>query len=152
MSTFLFYVSLLVIIAGGLTIYVYGSSRKAREFWKTSSGKNVRGGIIMFVALGVVTAFFTMPSKAEAVELEWFQYGEVYLGIDNTFESSPQCKKDQHNERLTSNGGFRFNIFRTLDKKVETNFKYQHHSCAFNQDDLKYDSFGIEVVWKIWSK
>ncbi len=152
METFIFYTSILLLLACGLTLYVYGSSKKAKEFWATSKGKNVRAGIVMFVGLGVALAFLTMPSKSEAVELEYFQYGEVFLGVDNTFTSSPQCKKDQHNERLTSNGGFRFNVLRTTNKKVEVNAKYQHHSCAFNQDDLKYDALGIEIVWKLWSK
>lgn len=131
--------------------YSYGSLDRAREFWKSRAGKNVLGGILM--VLGAF-ALWAWASSARAAELEgtWLAYGEMFVGLDHTFEHSPNCKPDQHNDKLTSNVGFRVNIWQSASRRVAVNGKYQHHSCAFNQDDLRYDAGGIEVTVKLWSR
>ncbi|MGH1470155.1 MAG: hypothetical protein ACRBCS_03120 [Cellvibrionaceae bacterium] len=152
MSGALIFAALLVLVPFFLVIVVYGDIGSAKKFWATKKGKNVFGGIAMFCGLGLLVAALSLlfSPKASAESGSWFKYGEIYLGIDNTFKSSPQCKKDQYNERLTSNGGFLANIYQSYDGKFEANLKYQHHSCAFNQDDLRYDAFGIEFTYLLW--
>ena len=117
-----------------------------------SIGKGAWGGIKAFVLFGIVVGGVAQCVKAG--ELEWFQYGEVYLGIDAPFSgTSPQCEvgpENGDNDKVTSNGGIRVNGVRYGG--FELNGYYLHKSCAISQDDLVYDAAGIEAVYQLWSR
>ena len=115
--------------------------------------KGPKGGIIGFILFGAIVGGVAQCAKAD---VEYFAFGEVYLGLDRTFDSpSPQCEPDdiQGNgafDRLTSNGGIRINAIKY--KGFQINGKYTHHSGATCDDNLIYDAIGIETVYKLWSR
>ena len=111
----------------------------------------VQVGIVAFVVIGSIVALLFMSGKVSATEpeLEWLPYGKVVLGIDNTFNVSPQCDPDgKISNRITSNGG----IIVGLAKygRVEYTAKYTHHSCALNEDRNTYDAIGFSVEFRLW--
>lgn len=142
-----------VVVAILLTLYVFGSPSRAIRYFRTDDGRNVLKGIVAFILFGVfVVGLVTAPLMANADEEkgEWFAYGEVYLGVDHPMRHSPQCEIVGPNDRLTSHGGLRANIYQSADDRFEFNTKYTHHSCAFSPDDQTYDAVGIELSYRIW--
>ncbi len=132
-----------------------GDVKKIVAYFKKEVG--ILWGIIVFTGSFIVIALLTLllPSKAEAngfKELKYFQYAEVYIGMDYTKKLSPQCHEGEYSDRLTSNGGARMNLLQTQGKRVEVNTYYLHHSCAYNIDREQYDAVGIQVTWKLWQR
>jgi hypothetical protein len=108
-------------------------------------------GIVMFIGIGVIAVFLT--TKCQADELKYFQYSSIYLGLESTNKLSPMCKQDTGpNDRLTSNGGVKFNIAQSTDNLFDSYFLYHHGSCAFSEDDKSYDSFGVMVEYRWFSR
>lgn len=144
----LFAISILLVLALSMLIYI-GSPRKIYRFFKTSNGAKVLFGVVAFIfGLGSLVVFSLWAQKAEAEELEYFSYAEVFIGVDNTFKVSPQCFPGENSDKATSNGGVRMSIVR--NKRASVNVKYTHHSCAFNQDRETYDAIGLEATWLLW--
>lgn len=115
------------------------------KYFKTKEGRGVLVGIVLFVGIGLL-------SVSVFAENKYLAYGEVFLGIDNTKNTSPMCEPSKNSDRLTSNGGFRLNLVQSEDRRFEFNTKYTHHSCAFGSDRKSYDAIGLEATYKFWSK
>ena len=130
--------------------------RRAVAYFKTREGLGVLKGIALFaVGVPAVVLFITFllglfGSKAAAGE--YFAFGDLYLGLDNTNKPSPMCEDGDNSSRLTSNGGLIANIYRSDDQRFQLNTKYTHHSCAFNADDKSYDALGLEVRYRLWGR
>lgn len=128
----------------------FGSPKKIIKYFSTKEGKGVLVGIVLFLGIGGAIALFS--PKAEAKELKWFAYSEVFLGLDQTKKISPMCRKGDISDRLTSNGGLRFNILQSGDRRGEFNILYTHHSCALNGDAKSYDALGFQFTYKIHTR
>ena len=146
-------------MAVAVLFYQFKNIGAMRIYFRTIEGKKVLSGIVGFVAFGVVAAFGTavitlmfFPGYAVADEkkINYLAYGKVYVGLDVPREQSPQCKSGLYSDRLTSNGGLVINLVQSRDKQFETNFKYTHHSCAFNADQHGYDAAGISIEYRLW--
>ena len=85
---------------------------------------------------------------------DWFQYFEVYAGIDHYQNQSPQCENRAttnltDNNQDTSNMGFVANIYQS--KWVDFGVKGTHFSCVWNHDRNTVNNLGI-VLSKRWSR
>lgn len=143
--------------AAVLILVTFGNFSNALDYFESDKGRGVRNGILAFIGAGMLAVFVSLliaPSRAEAarLDLEWFAFGEVYLGVEAPFTrgASPQCMDDGPDDKLTSNGGLRANIVQTPGSRFQLNAKYTHHSCAFNPDQNLYDAAGIEAVYRLW--
>ena len=105
--------------------------------------------MVLTLAIIVGFIFYSARSKADS----YFNYLEMFVGVDYDFKNQVFCQKPVPeivaDDKWTSNVGFRGNIYRSTDRKLEVNLKYQHHSCAFNQDRPTYDAGGIEITYRI---
>lgn len=139
----LFTISILVITALSILVFV----KSPLQYFKTKEGKGVAVGIVLavLISLGIALLF---PAKAEA--LEYFQSGEVFVGLDYTKKISPMCDVGVNNDKLTSNLGLKAAILTSDDRTTDVSFKYTHHSCAVNPDNKSYDAIGIEVKHILW--
>ncbi len=148
--------SLVVLVLGSAyALHAYGGIRNTIDYLK--SHPTVLSGIKIFagvaITAGLVFALIN-PSQAHAADYKkgtWFAYGEGYVGLDHTKHTSPQCVGGS-NDKVTSNGGIRINIYQSYDERFEFNSKYTHHSCAFAIDRNVYDAVGFEVTYKFWSR
>ena len=147
MNSGLLFIATTLIVAIVAILWAYKSPSNAIRYFKTSEGKKVLKGILAFIAFGVILVLATACNPAHA---DWFEYGEVYIGLDRTNEVSPQCLQDGPDDKMTSNGGIRANVYQSDDKRFSLNGKYTHHSCAFNPDRNTYDGAGIEIVYRLW--
>lgn len=103
-----------------------------------------------FVLLAIV-AFF-VGGHAKAADFKWLQYAEVYAGVEWPIVSdSYQCNPDGPDPYTVSNGGLRLNGFVYRDF-LHANLKWQHNSCAFNEDWDVRDFIGIELVIPIFDR
>ena len=119
------------------------------KYFKDNLG--VTKGIAMFTGAFILLAVLSLwVREANASQLTYFNYGEIYVGMDYNKRLSPQCERDGPNNRLASNGGVKVNLLRTSSRIVEVNSYYLHKSCAYNEDREGIDSFGFEVTWKLW--
>jgi hypothetical protein len=149
MSSLIVFILSILAMALCVLFYVFRSVDAMKAYFKTPEGKKVAGGIIGFVLFGVLTALVSQ-AFAEEPDFQYLSYGKVYIGLDVPREQSPQCKSGLYNDRITSNGGIVINLVQSRDRRFETNFKYTHHSCAFNSDQNGYDAVGISLEYKLW--
>lgn len=134
--------------------------------------KNVPGGIYMVVGLaaivGIIMLLFAGDASAGPVykqpvkgELYTVRWAEMFVGIDYDSQSH-FCRKPVpeivDDDKWTSNVGFRLNLVE-YEKRYENsrlvfsfNGKYQHHSCAVNQDKPTYDAGGVEATLRYYFK
>lgn len=133
----------------------FGNLKKAKSYFKTKTGKRVWGGIVWFILFGLLFVGVSEFARADKPGT-WFSYGEVYLGVDWTFDDpSPQCVKQGGggiDSRGTSNGGIRINIYESFDSRFHFNTKYTHHSCALNTDRNQYDAIGFEIQYRFFDR
>lgn len=142
--------SIAIIVTALLSIVIaYKTPKEAVRYLKTPEGKRVLFGIVVFTLASILIA---ASSKVLADKPNWFTYGEVFAGIDYTKNLSPQCDQGGADDRATSNGGLRLNIYRSDDELFHLNSKYTHHSCAFSPDRESYDALGLEVNYKFFSR
>jgi hypothetical protein len=146
-------VGILLVLGGTLMWQFKGSIKDIVKYFKKNLG--VLWGIVFFtgafIAIAVATLVFSPKAEADGIkDLTYFNYAEVFVGMDYTKKLSPMCYKGEYSDRLTSNGGVRLNLVRTMSKRVEVNTLYTHHSCAYNRDREQYDAFGVQVTWKIF--
>ena len=109
-------------------------------------------GIVMaafgfpIIVAGALTLMYFMINEATADdELRYLTHTTLFAGLDNTFKTSPQCYAGGVNDTLTSNLGVQQHLIGYGD--VDLYAKYQHHSCATNQDSAGYDAYGLGVSW-----
>ena len=140
----LFSTSVVVIALLAVAIYV----KSPAQYFKTKDGRGVLFGIAAATGAALSLALFVFSLKSEA--LEYFQSGEVFIGLDQTIKISPMCSTGPNDDRLTSNLGFRASVVSSDDKRASINFKYTHHSCAVNPDSRSYDATGVEVIYRAW--
>lgn len=140
----LFISSVIAIALLSIAIFV----KRPTQYFKSGEGKGVLFGIVAAIGVCTSIALFAFSLKSQA--LEYFKSGEVYLGLDATNKMSPMCYAGENSDRLTSNLGARFSLLKSNDGQASINFKYTHHSCAFNPDNRAYDALGLEAVYKIW--
>jgi hypothetical protein len=167
-SAFWFIVSLLVVTAFVLRWRI-GNLDQVIDYFDTDAGRKIRNGIVTFVGLGILTGLLALAGQAKSQEWRYFEYGEVFLGLDYTLQDlSPQCAGEYvpvpigegayrlsqvpvgTDGRLTSNGGFRLNLVQSPDHRFEVGAKYTHHSCALRTDTRLYDAVGLELSYRIW--
>lgn len=136
-------------------LITFKSVKEAKRYFKTSEGQQALAGILKFTFVVFIIAGISLmySRNTEANSLgTWFAYGEVFAGIDKTLDNSPQCKRGGVDDRSTSHGGVRLNIFETHDTFFATNIKYTHHSCAFNVDTETYDGIGLEFTYRFFQR
>jgi len=149
MSSATMFILAVVGIALGAILVFIGGPKKAWRYLKENP--RIAQGIIMFTLFGLILASFSQCVNAEEKGV-WFPYAEVYLGLDQVKNVSPNCEHGEISDRLTSNGGIRLVMFTSVDERFEWSTKYTHHSCAFNEDRDAYDAIGSEVSYKFWSR
>ena len=142
-SAILFILSILATVSIVL-ILVFRTPKKIIAYFKTEGGQGALKGIIIFTLVGVIVALSSLVKADD----NWFEFSEVFIGIDNTVTTSPQCDNDGPNDHLTSNGGFRQNVYISDDEQFFSNLKYTHHSCAINPDQRGYDAIGLELIYR----
>jgi len=140
-SLTLFVVSILI-VAIVVLIANFKSLGKAIEYLKQN--KDIAKGILIFAGAAIVSVVIFAP-KAQA---DYFNYVDIYVGIEQPKSLSPQCEEGGVNDRLTSNGGLVANVWQSQDQLFDVNAKYTHHSCALNEDRNTYDSFGVELKYR----
>lgn len=148
----------IVVTAGMIAaymFYVFKIQRKSFKQWMKQEGE----GSLASAALGVgsilaiafllylATAFFTQVKAESFKNGTWINDTSVFLGIDHTFKTSPQCLEGGTDDRGTSNLGIDQNIWRSEKKIFDINAKYTHHSCVIGKDRNGYDAVGIKFVW-----
>lgn len=133
---------------------VFKSPKRLRNYMRSQDGDGVKAGILKFVGLAIVVVFMgTLISKAASEPVKYFQFVDVYIGIDSPRSPSPFCASSGESDRLTSNGGLKVNLVESADDRFQANWKYTHHSCALNRDISTYDAFyGLELVYRLWSR
>lgn len=149
----------LIIVAITVIVAVarLGGFKNAFKYLQDPANQKIAAGIKMFAGAGVVLGIIfgllaCSPAHAdEQEELKWFSYGEIFVGVDfpiKSGENSPQCTTNGPDSKTTSNGGIKANV--VAYGRLEVNAKYQHHSCAFNEDVNLYDQVGIETTYRLW--
>lgn len=127
-------------------LWVFKSPKRLKEYFATKEGKRIAFGIVLVLLISTVA----VSVKAEETGVNYFEWGELYVGLDYTKNPSPMCDPGPKSDRLTSNLGFRANILESTDKLFALNGKITHHSCAFNGDAASYDSLGVELTYRFW--
>ena len=143
----LLFLLLITLITTTSVLIAFKTPSNAVRYFKTGEGKRVLTGIVIVISVALL---IVGVRKALADEIRYFNHASVYVGIDYTKKLSPMCDPGGHDERATSNVGFRLNVLES-DRTV-LNAKYTHHSCAFNQDNRSYDAFGLELSYKFWTR
>ena len=129
--------------------YTFKSPSATVTYFKTPIGKGAFAGIITFMVVGLSVAG---AQKAFSTELTYLNYAEISMGLEATKNISPMCYDNGGpDKRTTSNGSIRLNVLEWKDYRTSfsTNLQYLHHSCALNQDNQAYDSFGFQMTYRI---
>lgn len=100
----------------------------------------------MGLAVIVVAALFFGFDKAYSSEFKYFEYTELFAGVDYTKKVSPSCDEGGVDDRLTSNIGLRQHLM--TYSEVDIIGQYTHHSCAIGEDNRQYDAIGIHAVYR----
>ena len=95
MSIILFTISILVITTLAILIFV----KSPLTYFRTKEGKGVATGVILAVLISLGIVFLFSP-KAEA--LEYFESGEVFVGLDYTRKISSMCDAGDNDDKLRS--------------------------------------------------
>ena len=111
----------------------------------TTTGDGAGSGIVAFILILVILGGLFATFNAHASD--WFQYSEIYMGVENTMKSSPMCEGNAVDDRITSNGGVRQHVYQ-FNEQVGLIGNYTHHSCAVGVDDRGYDALGIQLIWR----
>jgi hypothetical protein len=110
-------------------------------------------GVLIFVGsfmLLVVAVALVRP--AHSADFKYFQYAEAFAGVEWPIVSqSYQCNPEGPDPYTVSNGGLRLNGFIYRDF-LHANLKWQHNSCAFNEDWDVRDFVGVELVIPIFDR
>ena len=151
MSEIYFFAAFFALFVASITFVVYriGGIRPTIAYAKTKDGNGIIAGIFYFLLFGALFVIGASIVKADDIdEVKYFDYGKVYIGIDNTTQPSPQCDSGRVSNKVTSNGGLIINLIKA--DRFEFNAKYTHHSCAFNPDRESYDAVGVSIEYRLW--
>ena len=143
-DSLLFILSILVVVLIWGKISLKGVNLK--EYFSTKDGQGILKGIILAIVFAFL--FSLLPSKSEAKG--WFNYAEVYAGLDYTKKINPMCVAGSVDDQSGSNIGLKLNVYK--QGRFSLNSKYTHHSCAFGKDSKSYDALGIELKYRFWSR
>lgn len=102
---------LAVVIAFTVMLVVFKTPEAMVKWWKNPSSSNARKGIQTFVGIAILAGIIvanTADASEVDHEIEWFKYGELYIGIDHPMmgRPSPQCVEGGPNDKWTSTGVF----------------------------------------------
>ncbi len=148
------FVGLVILIAVALMVLRLGGFKQAHEyFFRNKKGKTAWVGIAAFILVSIIGSIIALwtnkADAAEGLQVQYFNYAYLYLGAEYPFNegASPQCQEEGPDNKWTSSGGFVVNGARFIHNRivVDLNGKYQHHSCAINEDRFLYDSLGAEL-------
>lgn len=107
----------------------------------------IPGIAISFTILSILTlALIFFSNKANAVEVSYFNYVEVDVGLLYTKKVSPQCKPESSYNKATSDLRVTGNMmsFHTDNKNIliDLNMDYVHNSCELGEDRNSFDGVG----------
>ena len=127
-----------------------GSFEQAINHYRNTENGSLTGIILAAVVFPIVMAAgiklaYLVIGEAQAEEVRYFTHTTIFAGLDSTQKVSPQCYAGDVNDRLTSNLGVQQHLVGYKD--IDLYAKYQHHSCATNQDSNGYDAVGLGVSW-----
>lgn len=150
-----FIIGIIVVVLAG----AFYAIKDLKAFKENPKLKNVLGGILMVVGMALIFAFVGNKANAQTAQykepISGFNYLEMFVGLDYDFHHQTFCNDVAASvvtdDKLTSNVGFRGNLLRLPSLNTELNAKYQHHSCAYNQDRPTYDAAGIEASVAVFS-
>lgn len=132
-------------ILGYLFYKVDFSAYEFKEYFKTREGKGATASALKAL-LGLSLIYFTLSAFEANADDEYFEYTEIFLGVDSTFKESPQCRSGSTDDKLTSNLGVTQHIYTWKDSNVFLTASWQHHSCVIGRDQNTYDAFGFKVT------
>jgi hypothetical protein len=148
--------SFIAVILGLASFYVFIIKGKSFAFWKKNEGEGSAAsaalGISVIVGFAFIgySLFYSANAKAGSdMFLGGTLFNEfgVYIGIDSTFKTSPQCVEGGTDDKLTSNMGAVGNIWRHVNKRHDLSGKLTHHSCVFGKDRNGYDGLGLMYTY-----
>jgi len=150
MNNFIAFFGSIAVVASLLLGLVYlrtGGVSGFKAYFTTGEGKGAAASALLAIAViaGIVLAMYSVSSHAE--KNKWFQYTDVYFGVDYTKKQSPQCDSGGADDRLTSNIGIRQHVVELADD-VDLLASYTHHSCVIGKDRNGYDGVGAAVNWR----
>lgn len=157
--------TIVLAIVLGLLLWKVGP-KGLRAYFSTKEGKGILKGIVLSpIVIGIIAVVLALggwllsgKAHAEGLDLSsrvhgtFFNDASVFMGIDRTRGTSPQCWEGGVDNRSTSNLGARLNVWQNPSGNVRLNAKYTHHSCALNRDRNGYDALGIELEWYVWRR
>lgn len=120
-----------------------------KEYFSTDKGKGILRGIVLVTVISV--SLVVLFSIGGCVTGKVNNGASLYLGLDSVAGGSPQCLPGP-DDRTTSNMGLKYYAYESKDGRFKTNFRYTHHSCAFNSDVDVYDAAGIELEYMLWER
>ncbi len=139
----------MIVVTGGWALFILLHHRvNPITYFTSQTGLGILKGIVL--AIGFAAAMALLGNQAKADEVKWFKEAEVFAGIDQTFNVSPQCKSGGIDDQATSNLGLRLSIYENGPFRIGS--KYTHHSCAFGEDAKGYDAIGVELTYTFWSR
>jgi uncharacterized membrane protein (DUF485 family) len=158
----LFFLAIVLFVLGVYMIFVFYKSDISFNEW-LNGGIAKGAGASAALGIGVTLLFIVLasllPNNANAqrsdmfTDVKYLNYVEVYLGIDYTKGTSPQCKEGGVDDRGTSNLGVRVNLIEWQRMPLVLNQKLTHHSCVLGKDTNGYDAFfGVELVYTPWRR
>ena len=144
--------AVVMVIAVIYILSTFRTPKAAVDYFKNNpTGRRAWRGISLFIGIPLILVSIAVMFVARADASEnWFAYGQVYLGAEHTSDLNTICDAGGVDDRIVSHGGVRVNLYRSTDRKFETNVKYTHHSCAFGGDNHVYDAAGLEASYKLW--
>ena len=148
-SSLIFIFSALAIFIAYFVVFCIRNKIDPRKYFKTSSGKGIRNGILAVFSIAlVITAIGFLGGCSSGT---YVKDAKMFAGIDYTKGRSPMCH-DGPDDRSTSNVGFKLTAWESDDERTKITANYTHHSCAFNKDNHKYDGFGAGVEYIFWQR
>lgn len=121
------------------------------EYFNNRTGKGILKGIVIVICLACGLAI-TAGLLSGCTGGTYLNDASIFVGLDYTKNSSPQCELNGPDDRTTSNVGARVNLYQSADERFRINGKGTHHSCAYNSDRNTYDALGAELEYLLWAR
>lgn len=127
-----------------------GSLSNAINHYKNTENGSLTGIILAAVVFPIVMAAgiklaYLFIGEARADEVRYFEYTQIYAGLEHSQKLSPACYEGGVNDRLTSNLGLRQHLIGYKD--IDVLGQFHHMSCATNRDREGTDALGLTVNW-----
>jgi hypothetical protein len=145
-------ISIILLLVLGVVIVRFESFGQAWRYLRAHSGP--AKGIMIFMGgfTALVIAVFLIGGHAKAADFKYLQFAEAFAGVEWPIVSaSYQCNPKGPDDKTVSNLGARVNLF-TYRKFIDANIKWQHNSCAFNEDWDVRDFIGVELVIPLFDR